>query len=81
MPKIPRDINGQELARALKRLGYGLVRQSGSHLRLSCAKDGVSHHITIPAHSALKIGTLNSILDDICAFHSITKDELLKTLF
>ncbi len=32
--KLPRDISGTELVRALKFLGYKEVRQVGSHIRL-----------------------------------------------
>jgi predicted RNA binding protein YcfA (HicA-like mRNA interferase family) len=81
MPKLPRDIDGLELVKALKKFGYLVVRQTGSHMRLSCAKDGLNHFITIPAHSPLKIGTFSAILDDVAAFHSIGKDELIKMLF
>ena len=33
--KLPRDISGVELAKALERLGYRITRQTGSHLRLT----------------------------------------------
>lgn len=33
--KLPRDLSGSELAKALGRVGYRIVRQSGSHLRLT----------------------------------------------
>jgi predicted RNA binding protein YcfA (HicA-like mRNA interferase family) len=32
--KIPRDVNGVEAVRALKRLGFVQLRQTGSHLIL-----------------------------------------------
>jgi predicted RNA binding protein YcfA (HicA-like mRNA interferase family) len=32
--KLPRDLSGDELARALRRYGYQITRQSGSHMRL-----------------------------------------------
>jgi len=35
MPKIPRDISGKELARALSKYGYTSTRETGSHLRLT----------------------------------------------
>jgi hypothetical protein len=38
-----------------------IVRQAGSHLRLSATPPTGSHSITIPDHDAIKIGTLNSI--------------------
>ncbi len=50
-------------------------------MRLSCTKDGMNHFITIPAHSPLKVGTLNSILDDASSFLSMEKDDLVKALF
>jgi len=34
MPKIPRDISGDELSKLLSRYGYEVVRQTGSHSRL-----------------------------------------------
>ena len=33
--KLPRDLSGDELAKALARLGYIVDRQTGSHIRLS----------------------------------------------
>jgi len=35
--RLPRDISGDELARALGDLGYRVTRQIGSHLRLTTA--------------------------------------------
>jgi hypothetical protein len=39
------------------------------------------HHITIPRHDPLKLGTLAAILAGIAAHHGITRDELLNKLF
>ena len=77
--KLPRDVSGPELVKALKVLGYLESRQSGSHIRLSTDVNG-SHHITVPKHNPLKIGTFKSILDDIAAHHKITRDQLLRRL-
>ena len=33
--RLPRDLSGQELARALRRLGYEVTRQRGSHIRVT----------------------------------------------
>jgi predicted RNA binding protein YcfA (HicA-like mRNA interferase family) len=38
-------------------LGYQIVRQSGSHMRLMTTQNGV-HHLTIPHHNPLKVGLL-----------------------
>ncbi len=77
--KIPRDLSGLQLAKALRALAYEIVRQEGSHLRLTTLRDG-EHHITIPAHTPLKVGTLNSILKQIAAHHQISVGELLRLL-
>ena len=76
--KLPRDIDAAQLIKALGRLGYKVVRQTGSHVRLHC--DEPAHAITIPNHSPLRIGTLASILADIAAKRQIERDELLKML-
>ena len=51
--KLPRDISGIELAKALSRVGYVTTRQTGSHVRLTLSSEP-QHHITIPAHQPLK---------------------------
>ncbi len=62
--KLPRDLSGSELAKDLARFGYQVTRQTGSHMRLTCTLLGAAHHITIPAHKELAVGTLNQILKD-----------------
>jgi hypothetical protein len=39
------------------------------------------HHITIPRHPALRVGTLASILDDVATHLKVTREELLARLF
>lgn len=78
--KLPRDISGTELAKALRRLGYEIDRQSGSHIRLTTQQRG-EHHATIPAHDPIKIGTMNAILRDVAEHFEMDRDTLLDTLF
>jgi predicted RNA binding protein YcfA (HicA-like mRNA interferase family) len=78
--KIPRDLTGQELVKALKPYGYVVTRQSGSHIRLTTQRNG-EHHITIPNHSPLKLGTLSAIIANIAQHMEKTKEELMKELF
>ena len=78
--RIPRDLSGADLANRLGRLGYVVTRQTGSHMRLSTAKEG-PHHITIPAHTPLKIGTMNSILREVAEHHGKTREQLIAELF
>lgn len=78
--RLPRDISGAELAKRLERLGYRVTRQTGSHLRLTCAAEP-EHHVTVPAHDALRLGTLAGILQSVAARHGLSKDELTERLF
>lgn len=78
--KLPRDLSGAQLAKALGRVGYSATRQTGSHLRLTAANPS-EHHVTIPLHDPLRVGTLAAILADIAAHQQISRDELLDRLF
>ncbi len=78
--RIPRDLGGEELARLLKRYDYALTRQVGSHMRLTTNRGG-EHHVTIPLHKPLRVGTLNSILKDIAEHLKLIRDELIESLF
>ena len=78
--KIPRDLSGVELIKYLKPYGYEVSRQSGSHIRITTKLNG-QHHITIPNHDPLKIGTLSAILTDIAAHFDKSRDQLLQELF
>lgn len=78
--KLPRDLGGAELAKALGRLGYRSTRQTGSHIRLTLAGPP-EHHITIPAHSPLKLGTLAGILGELGQRHKLSREQLLAHLF
>ena len=78
--KLPRDISGNQLIKNLKPLGYIVTRQTGSHIRLSTEQNG-QHHITIPQHDPLKIGTLAAILADIAIHFNLSKSELTELIF
>jgi len=78
--RVPRDLSGPELIRRLGRLGYAGTRQSGSHVRLTTTESG-EHHVTVPNHDPLRLGTLSAILGAVAAHHGIDRDQLLKRLF
>ena len=78
--KLPRGLSGQHLAKQLQLFGYKITRQSGSHMRLTSELKG-QHHLTIPNHTELKLGTLNSILSEASEHFEISKDEVIKKLF
>ena len=74
--KLPRDLSGAQLAKALARVGYSTTRQTGSHLRLTTASPS-EHHITIPVHDFLRIGKLAAILADVAAHQKIRNVETI----
>jgi predicted RNA binding protein YcfA (HicA-like mRNA interferase family) len=78
--KLPRDVSGADLAKRLGRLGYQVTRQTGSHLRLTNSEGG-QHHVTIPTHDPLKVGTLSGILGDVALHFGISRDELIQRLW
>jgi predicted RNA binding protein YcfA (HicA-like mRNA interferase family) len=57
MPKLPR-ISGAEAQRALERLGFVKLRQSGSHVIMRRESKGC----VVPMHAELKVGTLAGLL-------------------
>ncbi len=79
--KLPRDLSGDDLARLLEKHGYKTTRQTGSHMRLTSTVKGPEHHITIPRHNPLKIGTLSGILKDIASYLETTHQQLVNELF
>ena len=79
--KLPRDISGSQLAAMLRRYGYEPTRQSGSHLRLTSSTNGTAHHITIPQHASVRVGTLARIVTDIAVYLDMDRDELAAELF
>jgi predicted RNA binding protein YcfA (HicA-like mRNA interferase family) len=75
-----REISGTELAKRLEKYGYRVTRQTGSHMRLTTTLHG-EHHVTIPSHKCLKIGTLSGILSDIATHLGLDKSDLAEQLF
>ena len=70
--KLPRDLSGREVVKGLKRLGFAVENQAGSHIRLS--RGGL--RVTVPNHPALLPKTLKSILKQA----NLTIDELLEAI-
>jgi predicted RNA binding protein YcfA (HicA-like mRNA interferase family) len=77
--RVPRDLSGSALIKKLKKLGYEPTRQVGSHVRLTSHLEG-QHHVTIPLHDPIKIGTLSKILKDVGDHHDLSKEEVLSKL-
>jgi predicted RNA binding protein YcfA (HicA-like mRNA interferase family) len=79
--KLPRDMGGEELAALLGRYGYKITRQTGSHMQLTSTSKGFEHHITIPRHKPLRVGTLSSIVNEIADYLEIERQKLVEELF
>ncbi|MGH7813329.1 MAG: type II toxin-antitoxin system HicA family toxin [Candidatus Binataceae bacterium] len=73
--KLP-VISGQDAIRAFQRLGYELVRQRGSHIRLRHPSDPMRRPLTVPNHKTLKPGLLRRLIRDA----QIEVDEFQKLL-
>lgn len=79
--KLPRDLSGDQLTKLLRRFGYELTRQTGSHMRVTSKWKGSEHSVTIPAHKELRVGTLSEILSDVAHYLEMDRDELAEKLF
>lgn len=79
--KLLRDIGGEELAKLLGKYRYQVTRQTGSHMRLTSSFKGMEHHVTIPRHKPLKVGTLSGILNEIASYLEVEKQKLVEDLF
>ena len=71
-----------ELAVLLRRrYGYILARQRGSHMRLTSNFMGYEHHVAVPRHNPIRVGTLDDILGYVAEYLEIGQDELMQELF
>jgi predicted RNA binding protein YcfA (HicA-like mRNA interferase family) len=60
MAKLP-NISGSEAVKKFSKIGYQVIRQKGSHLRLRHF-DSSKQPITIPLHPSLKPGLLRHLI-------------------
>ena len=74
--KLPRDVSSKELVSLLKRLGFKVTRQRGSHIRLEYN----GQHITVPAHNQIKPGLLHAILKSVSEITEIEMEKLYEML-
>jgi predicted RNA binding protein YcfA (HicA-like mRNA interferase family) len=77
--KMPRSLSAKELIKALGKLGYVEIRRTGSHTRLVCDADN-QHHLTIPLHDPLRVGTLSAILAEVAKRRGL-REQLSDILF
>lgn len=77
--KLPRGVSADWLIRALERLGYVVIRQKGSHIRLF-HETAPTHSISVPLHDPLKIGTFHGILVEVAQAQSISIQNIIDLL-
>jgi predicted RNA binding protein YcfA (HicA-like mRNA interferase family) len=61
LPKVPSE-NYDRIVAALCRLGFAVIRQRGTHIRLERQFQGRIVRITLPAHKPVKRSTLSHVL-------------------
>jgi predicted RNA binding protein YcfA (HicA-like mRNA interferase family) len=79
MPRLP-QISGRSLIRLLVSLGYEVIRQKGSHVRVRKRNELGEHNLTVPDHDVLAKGTLNDLLTRVSLWNGIPKDVLIERL-
>jgi predicted RNA binding protein YcfA (HicA-like mRNA interferase family) len=77
--KLPRDVTGAELIRALARFGYQQTRQTGSHVRLTSPSPR-KHHLTVPLLNPLPVGTLSAIVKEAAAQLEMDAARIVKSI-
>ncbi|MBN2020256.1 MAG: type II toxin-antitoxin system HicA family toxin [Sedimentisphaerales bacterium] len=75
MPKLP-VISGTQAIKSFEKIGYEVVRQRGSHVRMHHKSDNTKQPLTIPRHKTLGKGLLRKLLRD----SQLTIEEFLKLL-
>lgn len=61
--KLP-IISGKDTIKAFEKIGYKVVRQNGSHVRLRDNSNPYHKPVTIPNHKVLKPGLLRKLIKD-----------------
>jgi len=77
--KVPRGVSGEVLVKALQRIGYSPTRQRGDHVYLTTIQNG-EHHVAVPLHKEVKVGTLSAILGSVAAHLGMERAELIRVL-
>jgi len=77
--KLPRGVSAERLIRALERIGYAVIRQKGSHIRLF-HEAAPTHSISVPLHDPLKIGTFHGIVVEVAQAQSVSIQDILDLL-
>jgi predicted RNA binding protein YcfA (HicA-like mRNA interferase family) len=72
--KLPTDLSGQDLVKALRRANFQVVRQRGSHIILR--REHPHARVVVPDHRVIRPGTLRQMLNEA----GLTIEELIALL-
>lgn len=75
MPKLP-VISGNKAVKCFEKIGYQVIRQKGSHIRMRHKSNKNKQPLTIPVHKTLGKGLIRKLLRDA----ELTTEEFLKLL-
>ena len=78
--RLPRDISGTALIARLRRYGYEVNRQTGSHVVVERSGEG-EQTLTIPRHRVIKVRLLGSIVGRAARQLGRDQDEFSEELF
>lgn len=77
--KLPRDVSGRDVVKALCRdWGYRVVHQVGSHIIIQTEAPS-PHRLSVPDHNPIRPGTLNSIVRDVACHKGADRVAILRT--
>lgn len=62
MAKLPTDVSGQQLVKALERVGFVVSRQRGSHIIMR--RNEPYGRAVVPNHRVIRLDTLRQILQE-----------------
>jgi predicted RNA binding protein YcfA (HicA-like mRNA interferase family) len=71
---LSKTFAGKQIVKALRRLGYVVDHQRGSHIFMHNLEKNIS--VIVPNHKEIKKGTLNNIIKKV----GLTIDDLKKLL-
>ena len=78
--KVPRDLSGAELVKALgRKWAYRQVNQEGSHIILE-TEIPAHQRLSIPNHNPIRVGTLNAIIRVIAQHKRVDRQTMLDSL-
>ncbi len=78
-PKLP-VVSGKLLIKFLEKVGYKVVSQRGSHVKLLLRKGGREYMMIVPLHREIARGTLNDILGAVSKHTGIPREKLREAL-